>query len=177
MKRLLVIIVLALAVPCLAFGQAQPPKPGPEVQKLAYNVGTWKFEGDVKAGSPLGPAGKFSSTGTCEWFAGGFHVVCRGESTGPRGRTTDLSILAYDTEAKVYTYYGISSRGETESEKMTLTGNTWTSLSEETVAGKPTKFRYTEVLESPTSNTFKLEYSVAGGPWGVVLEGKSTKGK
>ena len=96
MKRLLVIILLALAVPCLAFGQpqtAQPPKPGPEVQKLAYTLGTWKTEGEAKAGNPFGPAGKFSGTGTCEWFAGGFHVVCRGESTGPRGKTTDLNIL------------------------------------------------------------------------------------
>lgn len=175
MKRLLVVaVVLAFAVPCLA-QTAQPPKPGPEVQKLAYYVGTWKFEGDVKAGTPLGPAGKFSGTGSCEWFAGGFHVVCRGEGTGPKGSMTDLSILAYDTEAKIYTYYGISSRGGTESEKMTLTGNTWTSLSEETVAGKPTKFRYTEVQESPTTYTFKLEYSVSGGPWTVAEEGKGTK--
>ena len=35
MKRLLVIVVLSPAVPCLAFGQAQPLKPGPEVQKRA----------------------------------------------------------------------------------------------------------------------------------------------
>ena len=39
MKRVpVVVVVLAFAVPCLA----QPPKPGPEVQKLAYYVGTWK---------------------------------------------------------------------------------------------------------------------------------------
>jgi hypothetical protein len=177
MKTLLVIVVvLASALPCLA-QTPQPPKPGPEVQKLAYYAGMWTFEGEVKAGTPLGPAGRFSGTSSCEWFAGGFHVVCRGEGTGPKGKVTDLSILAYDTEAKTYTYYGISSRGETESEKMTLTGNTLTSISEETVAGKPTKFRYTELQESPTSYMFKLEYSVAGGPWIVAEEGKGTKNK
>ena len=177
MKRLLVIVVvLAFATPCVA-QTAQPPKPGPEVQTLAYYLGTWKVEGKVNAGTPLGPAGTFSATDTCEWFAGGFHLVCRSEGTGPKGMTTFLSIMAYDAKAKAYTYYGISSRGETESEKLTLTGSTWTSLSEETVAGQPTRFRYTEVQESPTSYTFKLEHSVAGGPWIVAEEGKGTKVK
>ena len=180
MKRLLVVTAFTLGVPCLAFVRAQtaqPPKLGPEVQKLAYYVGTWKTEGEVKAGSPYGPAGKFSSTATCEWFTGGFHLVCRGEGTGPQGKMTDLAILAYDASAKVYTYYGINSRGETDNDKMTLTGNTWTATWEDKVAGKPGKGRYTEVQESPSSYTFKLEYSVAGGPWAVIEEGKATKVK
>jgi hypothetical protein len=62
-----------------------------------------------------------------------------------------LSIVAYDAEAKVYTYYGIRSFGGSDSDKMTLTGNTWTSLWEGRAAGKPAKFRYTEVQVSPTS--------------------------
>jgi hypothetical protein len=179
MKKLPVIVFLALAVPCLAFGQAQtpqPPKPGPEVQKLAYTVGTWKVEGEAKAG-PFGPAGTFSGTETCEWFAGGFHVVCRSEGTGPAGKATELAILAYDVEAKAYTYHYISSRGESGSCKGALTGNTWTWLWDAKAAGKPAKYRLTEVEVSPTSSTFKLENSVAGGPWTVIEEGKATKVK
>ena len=179
MKKLLIIVFIALAVPCLAFGQAQtvqPPKPGPEVQKLAYYVGTWKTEGEIKAG-PFGPAGKLSSTDTCEWFAGGFHIVCRGEGIGPSGKRTGLDILAYDAEAKAYTYCGISSFVENEGAKGSLTGNTWTWLWDGKAAGKAAKYRYTEVQVSPTSYTFKVEYSVAGGPWTVVEEGKATKVK
>jgi len=176
MKRPLVIVLLALAIPSLAFGQAQPPKPGPEVQKLAYFLGTWKGEGEIKA-SPFGPAGKFSGTESCEWFAGGFHVVCRIESTGPEGRMTELEILAYDAEAKAYTYYSISSRGWSDTSKGSLTGNTWTWVWDDRVAGKPAKFRETVEQLSPTSDTFKTEYSVASGPWTVFLEGKSTKVK
>jgi len=176
MKRLLVIVVLALVVPCLAFAQATPPKPGPEVQKLAYYVGTWKSEGEAKASS-FGPAGKFSGTDTCEWFAGGFHLMCRGEGTGPQGKMTDLGIFAYDAEAKTYTYHGISSLGESEDAKGSLTGDTWTWLAEGKVAGKPAKFRFTEVQVSPTSYTFKFENSVGGGPWTVIEEGKATKVK
>jgi hypothetical protein len=177
MKRPLLIVLLALAIPSLAFGQAQPPKPGPEVQKLAYYVGTWKTEGEVKVGSPLNPAGKFSGTDTCEWFAGGFQIVCRGEDTGPLGKRATLDIAAYDAEAKVYIDYFISSFGENDSGKMTLTGNTWTALWDGKASGKPAKFRYTEVQESSTSYTFKVENSVAGGPWTVIEEGKSSKVK
>ena len=72
---------------------AQQPKPGPEVQKLTYYLGTSKGEGETKGG-PFGPAGKLSSTTTCEWFAGGFHLVCRGEEKGPTGTRTFLNIRA-----------------------------------------------------------------------------------
>jgi hypothetical protein len=175
-KLLVVVVVLAFAVPCLA-QTAQPPKPGPEVQKMAYYVGTWKSEGEAKKASSFGPAGKFSSTDTCEWFVGGFHVVCRGEGTGPAGKRTALDILAYDAEAKAYTYYGISSLGENGGAKGSLTGSTWTWLWDGKAAGKPVKYRYTEVQVSPTAYTFKAEESVAGGPWTVIEEGKATKVK
>jgi hypothetical protein len=92
---------------------AQQPKPGPEVQRLAYYLGTWRGEGETKGG-PFGPAGKLSSSVTCDWFAGGFHLVCRGEERGPTGKRTFLNILAYDEKAKAYTEYGISSFGESE---------------------------------------------------------------
>ena len=175
MKRVLVVVVvLAFAVPCLA----QPPKPGPEVQKLAYYVGTWKLESDLRAG-PWGPAGKISGTATCEWFAGGFHVVCRGEFelTGSSERMTNLEIVSYDAEAKVYSYHGITSFGASVSGKGSVTGNTWTWLWDEKVAGKPAKFRETRVEKSPTSHTFSLEYSVTGGPWTILEEGTVTKVK
>ena len=172
-KLLVVVIVLAFAVPCLA-QTAQPPKPGPEVQKLGYFIGTWKMEGERKATSTR-PATKFSDTDTCEWFAGGFHVVCRGEGIGPEGTVALLRILAYDAAIKAYTVYSISSQGDSMSAKGSLTASTWTWPREGKVAGKPAKFRLTQVQELPTAYTSKAEYSVAGGPWTVVMEGKSTK--
>ena len=176
MKKLLVVVVLSLAVPCLAFGQAQPPKPGPEVQKLADFVGTWKSDGELKAG-PWGPAGKISGTSTCEWFAGGFHVVCRVESTGPMGKMTELEIVGYDAESKVYTYYGINSLGGSDSATGSLAGNTWTWVWDGKADGKPARYRITEMHVSPTSYTVKFEYSVTGGPWIVFGESKDTKVK
>ena len=176
MKKLLVIVLLVLAVPYLAHGQAQPPKPGPEVQKLGYYVGTWTYDSELKAG-PFGPAGKISGTETCEWFTGGFHIVCRGEGTGPSGKRAYLNFQSYDAETKAYTYHGISSAGEDDSSQGSLTGSTWTWFWDGTAAGKPAKYRIVVMEVSPTAYTFKMEYSVAGGPWTALEEGKATKVK
>src|SRR4030095_5524829 len=134
MNRLIIVCICSPALSITSFAQAptaspigttpaatpsgkpatdQQPKPGPEVQRLAYYLGTWRGEGETKGG-PFGPAGKLSSTTSCEWFAGGFQLVCRGEETGPTGKRTFLNIRACDEKAKAYTEYGISSFGESE---------------------------------------------------------------
>src|SRR5215510_10135576 len=105
--RMLAAIGFVLLVAQSPFASAQQPKPGPEVQKLGYYIGSWKGEGEAKAG-PFGPAGKLSSSTTCEWFAGGFHLVCRGEEHGPTGTRKFLNIRAYDEQTQAYTEYGIS---------------------------------------------------------------------
>ena len=76
MKQLM-IVLLMLAATCLVLGQgtpAQPPKPGPEHQKLAGLVGNWTTAGEVTE-NPFGPAEKWSGTITSEWFSGNFAVV------------------------------------------------------------------------------------------------------
>jgi len=116
MKRLLAIVVLMLVITCLAFGQQQtapPPKPGPEVQRLGSLVGTWKTDTGEKV--------------TYEWFDGGFSVVGHVENSGPEGKSTELRIITYDSDAKTYSQYRITSTGPggTLSRGGTLNGNTW----------------------------------------------------
>jgi hypothetical protein len=55
-------------------------KPEAEHQRLGYFVGKWTGSGQIRPG-PMGPGGRFTSTDTCEWFDGGFAVVCRTEGT------------------------------------------------------------------------------------------------
>lgn len=178
--RLLTMGWFLLIAAHIASGQAvsdQQPKPGPEVQKLAYYLGTWRGEGEAKSG-PLGPAGKLSSTMTCDWFAGGFHLVCRGEESGPTGKRTFLNIKAYDEKTKAYTEYGISNFGESEyNTGGSIVGNKRTFVIDNDVEGKPIKLRYVEVQESPTLFTYQAEASIDGGPWTVIAEGKVTKVK
>ena len=172
MKRLpvIVIVITALGTPCFA----QTPTPGPEVQKLGYFLGVWEAEGELIGGPS---AGKFSGQSPCEWFPGGFHVVCRRDGTSPEGKHTDLMVFGYDAEAKSYTLYTITSRGIALFAKGSLTGNTWTWQWEEKTEGRPTTYRITQVGLSPTSYTIKVDCSVADGPWTVIEQGKATKVK
>lgn len=178
--RLLTMSWFLLIAAHIASGQSatdQQPKPGPEVQKLAYYLGSWRGEGEAKSG-PFGPAGKLSSTMTCEWFAGGFHLVCRGEETGPTGKRTFLNIKTYDEKTKAYTEYGISNFGESEyTTGGSIIGNKRTFVIDSDAGGKPIKLRYVEVQESQTLFTYQAEASINGGPWTEIAEGKITKVK
>ena len=151
------------------------PKPGPEVKKLAYFVGTWKSEGDMKENSFGMPAGKFPSTDKCEWFTGGWHVVCHSTGKGPMGAVHGLGILAYNTEDKVYTYSGIDSSGFTEASKGTVDGNNWVYNADEKMGGKVFHGRYSIAVSSPDAYTFKYETSEDGQKWNLMMDGKTTK--
>ena len=81
---LLAVCMMFFAASIQAQAPQGPPKPGPEVKDLDYNVGTWKVEGEAKPFGPM-PGGKFTSTEKCEWYSGGFFVMCHSEGTGPMG--------------------------------------------------------------------------------------------
>ena len=172
-----VITSLAAALVLASSGiAAQPPKPtpGPEHKRLAFFAGQWNVEGEAKE-SPFGPAGKFTGTDSCEWFAGGFQLVCRSKVTGPKGPSTGMSVMSYDPARKTYTYYALSSQGDNIFVRGQVQDKVWTWTDEGTMEGKKVKFVATITEESPTSNSFKLEVSVDGGPMTVVETGKSTK--
>jgi hypothetical protein len=186
MNGLIIVCICSLALSISSFAQAPTASPiattpaatgMSPTNRLAYYLGTWKGEGETKGG-PFGAAGKLSSTITCDWFAGGFHLVCRGEERGPTGKRTFLNILAYDEKANAYTEYGISSLGESEySTGGSIVGNKRTFVKDlgSNAEGKAIKVRYIEVQESPTFYTYQAEASIGDGPWTVIAQGKITK--
>ena len=153
---------------------AGPPKPGPEVQKLAYFAGNWTSQGEIKA-NPMMPAGKMTSSDECTWYPGGFFVVCNSKGTGPTGAVTSTGILGYNTEEKVYTYYGMDSVGHGSGGNGTTDGKTWTYTSEEKMGGKTMYGRYVIGGMTPDSYTFKWDMSSDNKTWATVMEGKATR--
>jgi hypothetical protein len=142
---------------------------------LGYYVGTWKGEGETKGG-PVGKAGKLSSNMTCEWFTGGFKIICRGEEVGPTGKRGFLNILGYDQETKTYTEYSISSFGESEYDRGgTFVGGKLVFLLDADAGEKRAKIRYTEVHVSSVLYTYQAEAALGEGPWNLIAEGKITK--
>jgi hypothetical protein len=161
----------------VAAAQGQPPpKPGPEHQRLAYFVGKWKAEGEIKPG-PMGPGGKMSTTDDCQWFEGKYSVICRSEGTTPMGATKSIGILGYSTEDKVYTYYGVDNSGMSMASvpKGTVKGDTWTYMDESTMGGQKVKSRVTIKELSPTSYSFRMDFQGPDGKWAPVMESKNTK--
>lgn len=181
MKRplnlLIALVIVSTAGLQVAVAQApQAPKPGPEHQRLAYFVGKWNAEGEVKPG-PMGPGGKFTSSDTCEWFEGRYSVVCHSEGNMPMGKSKSIGILSYSPEEKVYTYYGIDNSSMTMASvpKGTLRGDTWTYTDEGTMGGKKYKSRVTIKEVSPTEYTFRMEMQGPDGKWAPMMESKNTK--
>lgn len=177
MKRVSVTILIAtVALVAAASAQMEMPKPGPEIKKLEYFVGTWSTEGDMKPG-PMGPGGKVTGTDHLVWMDGGFYLVGHGENKSPMGSGTDLAVWGYNADDKVYTYHEFDSTGETVSATGTVDGDTWTWTDEMKMNGKMTKGRYTMKILSPASYAFKFEMQPEGGDWATILEGKCTKTK
>ena len=167
MKTLSAIVVLMLAITCLAFGQQQtapPPKRGPEVQRLGSMIGTWKTD-----------AGE---TVTYEWFDGGFSVIGHVENSGPDGKSTELRIITYDPDAKTYSQYRITSTGPggTLGTGGMISGNTqvWPVV-DNAECGELATCRFIIVEDTPASFTAKLQVSKNGGPWTVSFTTKGVK--
>ena len=169
--------VISVAVFQIAAAQSQqPPKPGPEHQRLAYFVGKWKAEGEVKPG-PMGPGGKMTTRDDCQWFEGRYSVICRSEGTSPMGPGKSIGILGYNTEEKVYTYYAVDNSGMNMASvpKGTVKGDTWTYTDESLMGGQKVKSRVTIKELSPTSYIFRMDMQGPDGKWSPIVESKNTK--
>jgi hypothetical protein len=170
-------VLLCAALASIAQNPPQPPKPGPEQKNLGYFVGNWNVTGDVKSG-PMGPGGKFTGTEHNEWMPGGFFLVTHTQGSSPMGKETGLGIFGYDREKKVYTYDEFNSAGEAIHATGAFDGKVWSWNSDSTVGGQPMKARYVLTETSPTSYTFKLDFSQDGGKsWTPVMEGSGAKAK
>jgi len=177
MKRGSAVVALAvfvLATVVAAQNPPQPPKPGPELRRLDYWVGDWTTEFEMKA-SLFGLGGKTTGKVHEEWLPGGFFVVSRANWTGAMGNSAELSVMGYNADEKVYTYYDFNGMGVAQYSKGTVNGDTWTFTSTVKMGDKKINNRFTVKELSPTSCSFKFETAPEGGEWSTVMEGKSTK--
>lgn len=167
MKQLMIVLLL-LAATCLALGQGtptQPPKPGPEHQKLAGFVGNWTTEGEATE-NPFGPVEKWSGKIKSEWFPGNFAVVRHVEEKfSVSGENLGLEVIAYDGTAKTYTWYGVDNQGGTALAKASISGEVLTALWEYEAKGKIYKIRGTLKGLGSDRLTWVGEYSEDGAVW------------
>lgn len=149
-------------------------QPGPEHKKLGVFVGTWNDEAVMKPG-PFGPGGKMNLTETCDWFTGGFSLVCHTDTTGYLGHLKTLTVLTYDPEEKKYRLHEFNSVGWSEAAEGTVDGDTWTFLGESKIGGRMVKTRSTIRMSTPDSALMMSEVSVEGGPMTLLMELKGRR--
>ena len=93
------------------------------------------------------------------------------------GPSKSIGILGYNTEEKVYTYYGVDNSGMTMASvpRGTLQGDTWNYTDEGMMGGQKVKSRVTIKELSPTAYTFRMDFQGPDGKWMPMMESKSTK--
>jgi len=172
----LVLLMVFATLPLIAAAQEgmMPPQPGPEHEALGFFVGTWRFEGEAKE-SPMGPAGKVTFTETCEWYQGGFALICRSEGMNPMGPSSSLAVSSYDAEQKAYTYYGVEANMPPFMATGQRRGKVWTYTTESSMGDMTMTMRVTIAETSARSYSFEMESSTDGTNWTRVIEGTSTK--
>jgi hypothetical protein len=177
MKRvvgLVAMCILLCGISMWAQAPAGPPKPGPEVKRLAYFVGTWKTTGKI-SGMPGGDT-TFNTTDKTEWLPGGFFIVTHSDGIAAGAPDKELEIEGYDPREKAYTYHSFNNSGESVTAKGTVNGDTWSWTTDDVMMGTtPMKARVTIKEVSKTQYTFKMETSPDGKAWSTMFESTSTK--
>lgn len=171
------ILVSTLVIGTASAWAQMAPKPGPEVKKLDYFVGSWAGEGTIGQG-PWGNGGKFSSTDTTEWMPGNFFLEGRSDFKMPAevgGDGKAVAFMGYDTDANLYTYDEFNSQGRREMSKGTVSGDTWTWTSTQNYGGQDVRQKMTMKVLSPASYSMKFEISLDGTTWITFMDAKATK--
>jgi hypothetical protein len=160
-----------------AQSQPAPPKPSPEVRKLAVMVGRFKNEGEVKAGAfgPNSPALKVGGTDECKWIADGFGVLCI--ETVDIGGTKEIEtdVAYYDPISKKYEYQGIRSTGETDNQTGPVSGDTWIGVGEGSLGEKVFHTRHIMKILSHDAYEYTEEWGEGDKPLELGLTGRCTR--
>jgi hypothetical protein len=142
---------------------------------LGAFVGHWEGGGKF-ADTAMSQAGTVSSKTDCNWSAQNHYLICEQTVSDEKGEHQQLTVYTPSEEGGDFTYYTITGSGTPFTGKMTISGNTWTYDNNFDQDGKKTEVRTVNVF-SGGEETFKAEYSVEGGPWTTMLEGKSHRTK
>lgn len=105
---------------------AQPPRAGPEHERLAPFAGRWKTAGQVLA-SDAGPALEIAGTDEYEWMPGGFFLLHRVDVRIGGERVQALEIIGWDAGRGRYFMRSFDSQGGTGEMRASVDGDgTWT---------------------------------------------------
>ena len=167
---------LILLLPGMA-EQGRAATPASPQSALGAYLGQWTGQGKI-LDSPFSKAGNAGGETNCNWAPNRGFLVCDQKTYSPAGPSNDLSIYTYNQKDHAYHFFGLSrNSGNVRSPKLTIDGNRWTYSSQFNNSGKHVRIRTINVFTSPTTVTYRTEYSVNGAPWYLMGSGSSRRVK
>ncbi|HET9529803.1 MAG TPA: DUF1579 family protein [Blastocatellia bacterium] len=156
-------------------GEVYPqPKPGPEAEKLKFQLGTFKTVEKHESG-PGFAGGEGKGTMTARLGPGGLSLITEYKSTGPMGSFAGHGLTVWDAEAGLYKMHWVDSftagsmdmTGRWEGKDLVFNGQT-------KFMGKTYHMKevYTDI--TPTSYTLKM-YMGESGPDALMFTMKAVR--
>src|SRR5690242_18647124 len=135
MLRLAPALLLATG-PAFAAGFAPP---APQLKALDVKAGHWVYHGTT-TDAVTGKAGTFSWDEHCSWSSDKLFLMCSFDNDWSGDKVQSLVVDTWNAKDQVYWHYEFFSVGAPGanpfSSKMTIQGNTWTELGEDSTQGK-----------------------------------------
>lgn len=162
--------------PAPAAAPAAPalPKPGPEVQKLAFLVGDWVHEETFHPG-PGGPGGSGKGRSKSAWALGDHHVYTLYTTNTPMGKLEARGMFGWDGEKKAYRLSWFDNMGSATlfhgdfDPSGALVMN-----AEYTFQGQPMKERLTISKSADGKLTFSSAMPGPDGTWKPMMDSVAT---
>src|SRR5579864_4518854 len=80
----------------------EAPKPGPEMQKLNFLIGTWDMQAEYLKTPMTGDGGKATGWYRAQLGPGGFSIIADFEEDGPLGKEIGHEIFSWDPKKNAY---------------------------------------------------------------------------
>jgi hypothetical protein len=83
--------------------EQQAPKPGPEMQKLSFLIGSWDTQSEYEKSAMTPNGAKQKGWYKAQLGPGGFSVLADFEEDGPAGKEIGHEIISWDPKKDAYT--------------------------------------------------------------------------
>jgi len=158
-----------------AEAQMQMPKPGPEMDRLKFLIGTWDWNADYEK-SPMVPQGG-KSTG---WYKaqlgpGGFSIIADFDADGPLGEEIGHQVISWDPNQNAYTAITVGNFPGAVVGKSHWDGENLVTESDFAANGATMHLRsmYTDIKDKSTR--MEESFQVGDSPYQLLWKGLATK--
>jgi hypothetical protein len=158
-----------------AEAQMQMPKPGLEMERLKFLLGTWDWNAEYEKSPMVPQGGKSSGWYKAQLGPGGFSIIADFDADGPLGEEIGHQVLSWDPKQNAYTSIIVGNFPGAVIGKSHWDGESLVTESEFTMSGVTIHLRsmYTDIKEKST----RMEESsqMGDGPYQLMWKGLATK--